>query len=106
MHEPGASAAALGFLARLERWAAVDTSVDAAALHGALLVHLRSEQAADAANGLIHQLAARALDVADAGLHRGEMPPGMRSNSPSRAPQSAPTSRARGLRSCAPRARC
>ena len=78
MREPGASAAALGFLARLERWAAVDTSVDAAALHGALLIHLRSEQAADAANGLIHQLAARALDVADAGLHRGEPPAGLR----------------------------
>jgi translation initiation factor 2B subunit (eIF-2B alpha/beta/delta family) len=78
VHEPGASAEALRFLARLERWAAVDTSANAAALHGALLVHLRSEQAADAANGLIHQLAARALDVADAGLHRGAPPPELR----------------------------
>ena len=78
MHEPGASGEALGFLARLERWAAGDLSADAAALHAALLSQLRAAQAADAANGLIHQLAARALDVADAGLHRGETPPGMR----------------------------
>ncbi len=79
MPEPGASAEALGFLARLERWASVDTSTDAAAVHAALFLQLRAAQAADAANGLIHQLAARALDVADAGLHRGETPPGMRS---------------------------
>jgi translation initiation factor 2B subunit (eIF-2B alpha/beta/delta family) len=76
--ESGASGAALGFLARLERWTAVDTSVDAVALQAALLSHLRAEQAAHAANGLVHQLAARALDVADAGLHRGEPAPGMR----------------------------
>ena len=76
--ESGASGAALDFLARLERWTAVDTSVDAAALHAALLSHLRAAQAADAANGLVHQLAARALDVAGAGLHRGEPAPGMR----------------------------
>jgi translation initiation factor 2B subunit (eIF-2B alpha/beta/delta family) len=78
MPETGASGAALGFLGRLERWAAADTSADAAALHAALLSRLRAAQAADAANGLIHQLAARALDVADAGLHRGEPAPGMR----------------------------
>jgi translation initiation factor 2B subunit (eIF-2B alpha/beta/delta family) len=78
VHEPGASAEALGFLDRLERWAAIDTSTDAAALHAALLALLRGEQAAHAANGLVHQLAARALDVADAGLHRAEPPPGLR----------------------------
>jgi translation initiation factor 2B subunit (eIF-2B alpha/beta/delta family) len=78
VREPGATGAALDFLARLERWAAVDVSADTAALHAALLARLRSEQAADAANGLVHQLAARALDVADACLHRGEPTPGMR----------------------------
>jgi translation initiation factor 2B subunit (eIF-2B alpha/beta/delta family) len=80
VHEPGASAAALGFLTRLERWAVLDTSVDAVALHAALLAQLRAAQAADAANGLVHQLAARALDVVDAGLNRGETPPAMRNH--------------------------
>jgi translation initiation factor 2B subunit (eIF-2B alpha/beta/delta family) len=74
MLESSASANALGFLDRLERWAAADTSPDAAALHAALLDWLRREQATHAANGLLHQLAARALDVADAGLHRAEPP--------------------------------
>jgi translation initiation factor 2B subunit (eIF-2B alpha/beta/delta family) len=78
MREPGASAEALGFLARLERWASADRSADAAALQAALLAHLRGEQATHAANGLLHQLAARALEVADAGLHRGEPPAGLR----------------------------
>jgi translation initiation factor 2B subunit (eIF-2B alpha/beta/delta family) len=78
VREPGASAEALGFLARLERWAAIDTSAGAAELHAIVLSQLRAAQAAAAANGLIHQLAARALDVADAGLRRGETPPGMR----------------------------
>ena len=78
MPEPGASANALGFLDRLQRWAAVDTSADAAALQIALLAWLRSEQATHAANGLLHQLAARAFDVADAGLHRADPPAGLR----------------------------
>jgi len=78
VHEPGASAEALGFLARIERWAAVDTSADASALRAALLARLRSDQAAHPANGLLHQLAARALGLADAGLHRGEPPPELR----------------------------
>lgn len=78
MHEPGASAEALSFLDHLERWAAIDTSADAATLHTALLAHLRGAQAAHAANGLVHQLAARALDVADAGLHRTGPPAALR----------------------------
>ena len=65
MHEPGASGEALRFLARLEHWAAVDPSADAAALQGGLLVWLRRQQAAHPANGLLHQLAARALDAVD-----------------------------------------
>jgi translation initiation factor 2B subunit (eIF-2B alpha/beta/delta family) len=78
MPEPGASAEALDFLARLEHWAALDTSHDAATLHAALLAQLRAAQAVDAANGLVHQLAARALDVAGAGQHRGEPSPTLR----------------------------
>jgi translation initiation factor 2B subunit (eIF-2B alpha/beta/delta family) len=76
--EPGASSAALDFLTRLERWAVTDTSVDAVSLHAALLARLRAAQAANAANALVHQLAARALEVADASLHRDEPAPGMR----------------------------
>ncbi len=78
MREPGASAEALDFLIRLERWAEGDRSADAAALHAALLGHLREGQAAAAANGLVHQLAARALEVADAGRRRDEPAPALR----------------------------
>jgi translation initiation factor 2B subunit (eIF-2B alpha/beta/delta family) len=76
--EPGATAEALDFLSGLERWSSAGPAADAAALHAALLDHLRAAQAANAANALIHQLAARALEVADAGLRRGESAPGMR----------------------------
>jgi translation initiation factor 2B subunit (eIF-2B alpha/beta/delta family) len=64
--QTGASAEALGFLVRLERWAATDVTTGLAAARAALLAFLRAEQAAHAANGLVHQLAARALDVAAA----------------------------------------
>lgn len=65
-HPIGASAEALGFLARLERWTATDVATDLDAARAALLAFLRGEQAVHAANGLVHQLAARALDVAGA----------------------------------------
>ena len=74
----GGSAGALAFLDRLERDLATDVSTDPPALRAALLVRLRAAQAADAANGLVHQLAGRALEVADAALGRGESPAGLR----------------------------
>ena len=76
----GASAEALGFLARLERWTAAEAAEGTAALHAALLAWLRAEQAAHAANGLVHQLAARALDVAAADLERGSDPAELRAH--------------------------
>jgi translation initiation factor 2B subunit (eIF-2B alpha/beta/delta family) len=73
-----ASAAALAFLARLERQAAVDTSTTAVALRDALLGFLRAEQRADPVSGLVHQLAARALDVAETGVTRAAAPADVR----------------------------
>jgi translation initiation factor 2B subunit (eIF-2B alpha/beta/delta family) len=75
-----ASAGAFAFLERLERHVAVDTSPDARALRAALLAHLRAEQAADAASGLVHQLAARALDVAETGVARASAPAEVRTS--------------------------
>lgn len=66
----GSTAVARGFLDDLERWCGTDRSGTAAALRVALLAHLRGAQAAQPAMGLIHQLAARALEVADASVHR------------------------------------
>lgn len=74
----GASAEALGFLARLERWAAADVTTATAAAEAALLAWLRDEQADHAANGLVHQLAARALDVAAAAREQGAAPAELR----------------------------
>jgi translation initiation factor 2B subunit (eIF-2B alpha/beta/delta family) len=79
-HETGASAEALGFLARLEHWAAADVTTATAASHAALLGWLRAEQADHAANGLVHQLAARALDVATTDLERAASPTELRAH--------------------------
>ena len=74
----GAGDIALGFLAALERWVAVDMSGSAAALRAALLGWLREAQAAQPTMALVHQLAARALEVADAGVSRRDMAAGVR----------------------------
>lgn len=68
----GSSHVALGFLAELERWTATDTSGTPAAFRAALLARLRAAQAAQPTMALVHQLAARALDVADTGVARGD----------------------------------
>jgi translation initiation factor 2B subunit (eIF-2B alpha/beta/delta family) len=79
-HHGSDGARALAFLDRLERSLATDVSPDAPVLRAALLVHLRAEQGADAANGLVHQLAGRALEVADAALGRGDSPAALRAH--------------------------
>src|SRR5438477_7610337 len=66
----GSSDVALGFLAELERWAAVDRSTTPAAFRDGLLDALRRAQAAQPAMALVHQLAARALDVVETGVQR------------------------------------
>jgi translation initiation factor 2B subunit (eIF-2B alpha/beta/delta family) len=74
----GSGGVALAFLEELEHWALADRSPSAPALHAALLAWLREAQAAQPAMALIHQLAARALDVAAAGMAREDAPPELR----------------------------
>lgn len=76
--DSGAGEVALAFLTELERWVAVDRSGSAPALRAALLGWLRAAQAAQPTMALVHQLAARALAVVDAGATRGEPPAGLR----------------------------
>jgi translation initiation factor eIF-2B subunit delta len=76
--DSGAGELALAMLTELERWVAVDRSGSAPALRAALLGWLRTAQAAQPTMALVHQLAARALAVADAGAARGEPPAGLR----------------------------
>jgi translation initiation factor 2B subunit (eIF-2B alpha/beta/delta family) len=70
----GSGDVALGFLGELERWLATDTSGSARALRERLLVWLRGAQASQPSLALVHQLAARALDVADAAIAREDTP--------------------------------
>jgi translation initiation factor 2B subunit (eIF-2B alpha/beta/delta family) len=74
----GASDVALAFLTELERWLVVNLSSSAPALRAALLAWLREAQALQPTMALIHQLAARALEVADTALGRGETAAGLR----------------------------
>jgi len=69
---------ARGFLDDLERWCGTDRSGSAVALRVALLTHLRAAQAAQPSMGLVHQLAARALEVADAAVRREDSAPALR----------------------------
>ena len=71
-HRSGSGNVATAFLAELGRWSALDTSASPAALRVALLQRLRAAQTAHPSLALIHQLAARALDVADTAIARGE----------------------------------
>lgn len=79
-HTSGSSGVARAFLDQLERWAAVDTSTSPPAFRTALLRHLRAAQAAQPALALVHQLAVRALDVANTGLARGDAVPDLRAH--------------------------
>jgi translation initiation factor 2B subunit (eIF-2B alpha/beta/delta family) len=76
----GSSEVALAFLGELEGWIATDTSSAAPALRAALLRWLRAAQAAQPSMGLVHQLAARALEVAEAGVARRDPPPDLRAH--------------------------
>jgi len=68
----GAGDVALAFLAELERWLAVDRSAGGVELRVSLFGWLRDAQRAQPTMALVHQLAARALDVADTGVARGD----------------------------------
>lgn len=66
----GSTSVASGFLDSLERRVATDRSPSAPALRASLLAWLRDAQRAQPSMALVHQLAARALAVADAGAAR------------------------------------
>jgi translation initiation factor eIF-2B subunit delta len=68
----GSGSVGRGFLDALERWAATDRSADAPAMRALLLAWLRAAQAAQPSMALVHQLAARALAVADTAVQRGD----------------------------------
>jgi translation initiation factor eIF-2B subunit delta len=76
----GSSTLAYAFLGELERWLGADRSPSAVALRGALLAWLREAQASQPTMALVHQLAARALAVADTGAARGDSPLDLRRN--------------------------
>lgn len=78
-HE-GSTSVAAGFLDSLERWAATDRSPSAPALRAALLAWLRDAQRSQPSMALVHQFAARALAVADAGLAREDAPADLRAH--------------------------
>ena len=68
----GSGRVARGFLDGLERWLASDRSPDGPSARAALLEVLREAQAAQPSMALVHQLAARALAVADTSVARGD----------------------------------
>jgi translation initiation factor eIF-2B subunit delta len=74
----GAGDVALALLVDLERWLAVDRSSSAPVFRASLLAWLRGAQASQPTMALVHQLAARALEIADTALARGEPAAGLR----------------------------
>ena len=74
----GSTDVAGGFLDALERWSATDRSASAPDLRAALHTWLRAAQVAQPSMALVHQLAARALEIADTGVARGDAPPVLR----------------------------
>jgi len=70
--DSGSSGVARALLDALERFAAGEPAADAPALRAALLRWLREAQAAQPTLALVHQLAARALSVANAAVSRGD----------------------------------
>ncbi len=71
---PDSSENAAAFLDSLERWAGEDRSTTTPALCHALLAWLREAQSAQPTMALVHQLAARALVMAESSLSRGDSP--------------------------------
>jgi len=74
----GSAEVALHFLDEIERWVATDVSTSAGALRESLLARLRAAQAVQPSFALVHQLAGRALEVADTGVRRGDRPADLR----------------------------
>lgn len=68
----GSGGVARLMLDELERFALTDRSANAAAFRAALLAWLRGAQASQPSMALVHQLAARALSIADTSVTRGD----------------------------------
>ena len=68
----GSTDVARSFLEELARWAEMDRSPDTDTFRATLLLWLRRGTTAQPSMALLHQLAARALDVAATGLTRGD----------------------------------
>jgi len=77
-HVSGSTDVASEFLGELERAIATDVSTTPPQFRASLLRRLRAAQAAQPSMALVHQLAARALDVADTALRRGDSLPDLR----------------------------
>lgn len=76
----GSTDVARAFLEELSRWAEIDRSPDPDTFRAGLLLWLRRGQAAQPSMALLHQLAARALDVTATAVRRGDSLPDMRSH--------------------------
>ncbi len=76
----GSGGAARRFLDELERWALTEQAHDTRAMRAGLLAWLRAAQALQPSLALVHQLAARALSVADTSVARGDRPNDMRAH--------------------------
>jgi translation initiation factor 2B subunit (eIF-2B alpha/beta/delta family) len=76
----GSSGVAARFLDELERWLLVDRSADPVALRAELFLWLREAQANQPSMALVHQFAARALSVLNAGMQRGDDVTALRQN--------------------------
>jgi translation initiation factor 2B subunit (eIF-2B alpha/beta/delta family) len=74
----GSTDVARALLDDLERWVGADRSSSAPALRTSLLAWLRDAQREQPTMALVHQLAARALEIADAGVAREDTPPELR----------------------------
>lgn len=76
----GSAGVAARFLDELERWVLLDRSPDAQHLRAGLFLWLREAQANQPSMALVHQFAARALSVLNAGLQRADDLPALRRN--------------------------
>lgn len=76
----GSTDVASGFLDALERWSTTDRSASPRDLRAALHTWLRAAQVAQPSMALVHQLATRALEIADAGVARGDAVTALRDN--------------------------
>jgi translation initiation factor eIF-2B subunit delta len=74
----GSHDVAAGFLDAMDEWIQLDRSPSSQALRTALIAALREAQSAQPTLAIVHQLAARALDVVDTAARREDPAPAIR----------------------------